>query len=136
VLWPRFHLEDDQTKDKQAREIPLPQLLVLMLERIEPKQGRVFDTTNIRKEWTKACAALGLGRIIEVEGRPYDPRYEGLTLHDFRRSAIRNLSTLAGVREKVAMEITGHKIRSVFDRYHIVDSQDVSNAIPAVGSRG
>jgi hypothetical protein len=31
-----------------------------MLERIEPKQGRVFDTTNMRKEWTKACAALGL----------------------------------------------------------------------------
>ena len=91
--------------------------------------GRVFDTTNIRKEWTKACAAVGLGRIIAVEGRPYDPRYEGLTLHDFRRSAIRNLVTLAGVREKVAMEITGHKTRSVFDRYHIVDTQDVSNAM-------
>jgi len=124
-----IRIEDDQTKDKQAREIPLPQRLVLMLERIEPKQGRVFDTTNIRKEWTKACAALGLGRIIAVEGRPYDPRYEGLNLHDFRRSAIRNLVTLAGVREKVAMEITGHKTRSVFDRYHIVDTQDVSNAM-------
>ena len=124
-----IRIEDDQTKDKQAREIPLPQRLVLMLERIEPKQGRVFDTTNIRREWTKACAALGLGRIIAVEGRPYDPRYEGLTLHDFRRSAIRNLVTLAGVREKVAMEITGHKTRSVFDRYHIVDTQDVSNAM-------
>jgi len=85
--------------------------------------------SNIRKEWTKSCAALGLGRIIAVEGRPYDPRYEGLTLHDFRRSAIRNLVTLAGVREKVAMEITGHKTRSVFDRYHIVDTQDVSNAM-------
>jgi len=57
-------------KDKEAREIPLPQRLVLMLERIEPKQGRVFDTTNIRKEWTKACAAVGLGRIIPVEVRP------------------------------------------------------------------
>ena len=100
-----------------------------MLERIEPKQGHVFDTTNIRKEWTKACAAVGMGRIIAVEGRPYDPRYEGLTLHDFRRSAIRNLVTLAVVREKVAMEITGHKTRSVFDRYHIVDTQDVSNAM-------
>ena len=99
-------IEDDQTNDKEEREIPLPQRLVLMLERIEPKQGRVFDTTNIRKQWRQACAAVGLGRIIQVEGRPYDPRYEGLTLHDFRRSAIRNLATLAGVREKLAMEIT------------------------------
>ena len=70
-----IRIEDDQTKDKEAREIPLPRRLVLMLERIEPKQGRVFDTTNIRKEWTKACAAVGMGRIIAVEGRPYHPRY-------------------------------------------------------------
>jgi integrase len=136
IEWPQVHLErklirieDDQTKDKEAREIPLPGRLVLMLERIEPKQGLVFDTTNLRKEWRKACAAVGLGNIIEVPGRKYDPRYEGLTLHDFRRSAIRNLVTLAGVREKVAMEITGHKTRSVFDRYHIVDTTDVSNAM-------
>ena len=63
-----------------------------------------------------------MGRIIAVEGRPYDPRCEGLTLHGFRRSTIRNLVTLAGVHEKVAMEITGHKTRCVFDRYHIVDT--------------
>lgn len=124
-----IRIEDDQTKDEEAREIPLAQRLVLMHERIEPKQGRVFDTTNIRKEWRKACAAVGLGRIIQVEDRPYDPRYEGLTLHDFRPSVIRNLVTLARVREKVAMEITGHKTRSVFDRYHIVDTQDVSHAM-------
>jgi hypothetical protein len=72
---------------------------------------------------------VGLGRIIQVEGRPYDPRYEGLILLDFRRSAIRNLVTLAGVREKVATEITGHKTRSVFDRYQIVDTPDVSHAM-------
>ena len=60
-----IRIENDQTKDKEAREIALPQRLILMLERIEPKQGRVFDTTNIRKEWTKACAAVGLGRISQ-----------------------------------------------------------------------
>jgi hypothetical protein len=73
----------------------------------------------------KGLCCAGLGRIIAVEGRPCDPRHEGLKLHDFRRSAIRNLVTLAGVREKVAMEITGHKRCSVFDRHHIVDTQDV-----------
>jgi len=79
----------------------------------------------------KACAACGLGSKIKVKGKPYDPRYKGLTLHDLRRSAVRNLVN-AGVRERVAMQITGHKTRSVFDRYHIVSPLDVTNAMRAV----
>ena len=78
-----------------------------------------------------ACAACGLGRKIEVEGKKYDPRYDGLTLDDLRRSAVRNLIN-AGVRERVAMQITGRKTRSIFDRYHIVSGVDVSNAMQAV----
>ena len=99
-----------------------------------PKTGKVFDGTNLRKEWTNewtnACAACGLGRKIEVPGKKYDPHDGGLTLHDLRRSAVRNLIN-AGVRERVAMQITGHKTRSVFDRYHIVPSDDVTNAMQA-----
>ena len=124
-----IRLEDDQTKNGEGRIVPLPKQLIAKLQAIEPKDGRVFDTTNLRKEWQKGCAAAGLGRIILVEGKKYDPRYEGLTLHDFRRSAARNLVTEAGVPERIAMQILGHKTRSIFDRYHIVPPQDVLTAM-------
>ncbi len=126
-----IRLEPEQTKTSEARVLPLPSVLVDMLSKVEPKEGKVFDGTNLRKEWMNACHSCGLGSKIEVEGRPYDPRYDGLTLHDLRRSAVRNLIN-AGVRERVAMQITGHKTRSVFDRYHIVSPVDVTNAMQAV----
>jgi hypothetical protein len=34
-----------------------------MLAAVEPEQGRVFDTTNLRKEWQRACAACGLDTL-------------------------------------------------------------------------
>jgi hypothetical protein len=52
----------------------------------------------------KACAACGLGEIIEVPGNKYDPRCKGPTLHDQRRSAVRNLVTIAGIPERIADE--------------------------------
>src|SRR5258707_13795737 len=101
-----------------------------MLKGIEPKDGPVFDATNLRKAWHKACSAAGLGKLEEVEGRP-DPRYTGIIIHDLRRSAIKNLMKV-GVNEKVPVKISGHKTRDVFDRYHIVDTEDVVDAMRRV----
>lgn len=123
-----IRLEDDQTKNSEGRTVPLPSVLVMMLREIELKRGLVFDTTNLRKEWAKACVACGQGFMIPVEGKKYDPRYEGLTLHDLRRSAARNLLQ-AGVPETVIMKIGGWKTRSVFDRYAVASTADLTAAM-------
>ena len=115
--------------------IPLPSTLVMMLRAAEPKTGKVFSSTNLRVEWQKACAACRLGKrtLIEPEdddGYPWY-KYKGLSIHDLRRSAVRNLVN-SGVPERVAMKISGHKTRDVFDRYHIVSTDDVTNAMRRV----
>jgi hypothetical protein len=55
----------------------------------------------------------------------------GRLLHDFRRTAVRNLIR-AGIQQAIAMKITGHKTDSIFRRYLIVDEELLAQATGAV----
>jgi integrase len=62
--------------------------------------------------WRQACRRAGLS---------------GKWKHDLWRTAVLDMVN-AGVSERVAMQITGHRTRSTFDRYHIVSPGDLRDA--------
>ena len=77
--------------------------------------------------WHRACRRAATVRRGELE-QVVRPALLGRVPHDLRRSAVRNL-VRAGVPEHIAMKLTGHKTRDIFDRYDIVSERDLSEGV-------
>jgi len=114
-------LDPGTTKNGEGRVAYLDPELLDMIADLQRKKmfgcPYVFHRNGkqikeFRGTWAKAFKAAGLPVLM---------------FHDLRRSALTSM-TRAGIPERVAMTISGHKTRSVFDRYNIVSPQDLKDA--------
>jgi integrase len=122
------------TKNDEGRTIYMTAALRVLLE----SQKAIAD--EIKKEENKI-----LRHVFHRNGKPIRVFYDawraackaaglpGRYLHDFRRTAIRAW-VRAGVPERVAMQMSGHKTRSVFERYNVVSPGDLRVAAETLDS--
>jgi integrase len=125
-------LDATDTKDREARRIPICDALNKILEKI-PKaihdeaihKNHVFlfkgkPVKDIRTALTRACrdAAIPYGRGVK----------DGFIFHDTRHCFNTNMRK-SGVPESVIMKITGHSTREMFLRYDSVDATDTRKAV-------
>jgi integrase len=123
-----IRLSKTQTKNANARVLPLDDELAKMLKAERKISGPVFSFTSFRKAWCNACVKAGLGTLdrtgVNKKLNGDYGKYEGLIPHDLRRSAVRD-KIRAGVPQTVAMRISGHRTDSVFRRYDITEDRDL-----------
>jgi integrase len=121
-------LDPGETKNRQGRQFPFYRELREVLEGqrdrtrvLEREQGRIIpwvfhrggkQIRNLYGAWRKACRDAGVpGRLV----------------HDFRRTAVRNLER-AGVSRAAAMAMVGHQTEAMYRRYSIQDEATLQEA--------
>jgi integrase len=115
-------LAAEDTKTEQPRTVFLTKRVREALESQPPHIKSEYVFTNpeteeawndIRKMFRRACAAAKL---------------KGVWFHDLRRSFVTN-ARRRGVPESVVMKMSGHRTRAVFDRYNIIEDDDLREAV-------
>ena len=125
--WPNLDLERRlmRVKNKKGREYWIPINTALYDELssvpVAQRQGRVFDTTNLRKDWVKTCQAVGI-----------DSRQ--LHIHDLRHTVGTYMT--ANTRDlNVTQKALGHSDPKITDRYRYVIDERLQQAFETLSFR-
>lgn len=123
-----IHLLTGETKSDKGRTVVMTtEVHRLLSGAIKDKKpgDAVFTWANgrpvkdFRGSWDVLMAEAGMPDLL---------------LHDFRRSAVRNMIR-SGISKTVAKRITGHSTDSIFDRYDITDESDLADAARKLEAR-
>ena len=125
-----IRLEAGETKNDDARVAYLDEEEKRIIRRQWELRKTVFNKRGVLLPWV-FLNRYGSDRIKQFH-KSWKKAGEkagvpGKIFHDFRTSGVRNM-VRAGVPENVAMKISGHKTRSVFERYNIVNDADLIKA--------
>jgi integrase len=122
-----IRLLPEDTKTQEGRVIYLRKRVLDALTVLHEKHGDnefvfINEETgtrfiDIQDMWQRALDAANL---------------RGAWFHDLRRSFVTNARRVHRVPESVVMKMSGHKTRSVFDRYNIVSEDDVRAAVESM----
>ena len=116
-----IRLNAGETKSEDGRTVHMTQDVFILLQACvvgKSADDYVFTRSDgkpvldFRERWESLATLAGCS---------------GLLFHDLRRSAVRNM-VRRGIPETVAMKISGHKTRAVFDRYNITSEADLADA--------
>jgi integrase len=117
-----IRLDAGTTKNNDGREVSMTkEVHTLLTACVEGKQPEDYVFTRgksnkrvqyFRRSWENACQRAGVPSLL---------------IHDLRRTGARNLRRL-GVDQKTIMAIGGWKTAGVFQRYNIVDANDLAEA--------
>jgi integrase len=116
-----------ETKNDKGRTVVMTDDVHALLQGcVRDKQADEFAFTwpngkpvrDFRVAWNQMCKAAKVSVL----------------LHDFRRTAVRNLIR-AGVSRDVAKKISGHETDSIFSRYNITNEDDLADAAAKLQNR-
>ncbi len=128
-------LNPGEAKSEEARTVYLNQELITEIKALQANRRLgcpwVFHRDgeairSFRKAWATACIEAALFEVVK-DDQGNETKTPTRIFHDFRRTGVRNM-VRAGIPERVAMMVSGHKTRSVFERHNIVNDQDLKEA--------